>query len=260
MSKRRFAAAIASGLMIALCIWAVAIVGRFREMAMNNPQRGYLVLALLTIAWGALHSGTCSVTATELFKRRLGPFYRFHRLCFNMVAITTFIPVVLYAHSLESPVLFRWEGLLTVLQAFLLAVAAIVWLADARLYDMLQFLGLRQIVTGASHSALTQTGEFDTTGILSLIRHPWYLATLILVWAHRPSMTSAALLMNVLLTAYLAAGMVLEERKLLMEFGEAYREYQRRVSILVPLKLRLPRTWGVISPPEESQKDSSATP
>lgn len=220
----------------------------------------YLLLALLWIIWGAIHSGMCSITATEFFKRWLGTLHRFYRLLFNLVAIATIIPVVLYAHSIEGDVLLRWEGVLSVFQALLLTLAGLVWLAGARHYDMLQFVGFRQVMTGVSRGVLSQTGEFDTTGILGVIRHPWYLATLLFVWAHNRSMTKAVLITNVVLTVYLAVGIVLEERKLLLEFGEEYRKYQARVSALVPfrwLKLRIPRSHVLFSHRKETQDDSS---
>ena len=41
---------------------------------------------------------------------------------------------------------------------------------------------------------------------------------------------------NIVLSLYLVIGAFLEERKLLREFGDAYRQYQNRVSMLLPLK------------------------
>jgi protein-S-isoprenylcysteine O-methyltransferase Ste14 len=40
------------------------------------------------------------------------------------------------------------------------------------------------------------------------------------------------------LSAYLVIGTLLEERKLVLEFGDKYREYQRQVSMFIPLKWR----------------------
>jgi protein-S-isoprenylcysteine O-methyltransferase Ste14 len=37
------------------------------------------------------------------------------------------------------------------------------------------------------------------------------------------------------LSVYIIIGCILEERKLLAEFGDAYRQYQRQVPMLVPL-------------------------
>jgi protein-S-isoprenylcysteine O-methyltransferase Ste14 len=49
-------------------------------------------------------------------------------------------------------------------------------------------------------------------------------------------MDMAALAGNCVLTVYIVVGTLLEERKLVHEFGDAYRNYQRRVSMFVPLK------------------------
>jgi len=258
---QRIAVTIALALTIAFSVCAVVIVRRSSSTVEGDLGTDYFVLALLWIIWGAAHSGMCSVTAFEFFKRRLGTYYRFYRLFFNFVAITTIIPVILYSHAIEGHILFRWDGFLIAFQALLLTVGAMVWIAGARQYDMIQFFGFRQITTGASHSVLTKTGTFDTSGILGATRHPWYLAGLVLIWAHDHSMTIATLVTCVLLTAYLVAGTIIEERKLVMEFGEAYREYQRRVSMLVPLKWLKSRILRVcvVSPRLEGSQDDSST-
>jgi protein-S-isoprenylcysteine O-methyltransferase Ste14 len=46
----------------------------------------------------------------------------------------------------------------------------------------------------------------------------------------------AALVGNGVLTVYIFVGTLIEERKLVHEFGDAYRSYQERVSMFVPLK------------------------
>ena len=46
------------------------------------------------------------------------------------------------------------------------------------------------------------------------------------------------LVTNLVLTAYFVIGAILEERKLVAEFGEEYREYQKRVPMLVPGRKR----------------------
>ena len=46
----------------------------------------------------------------------------------------------------------------------------------------------------------------------------------------------SALIVNGLLTVYLVTGTWLEEQKLIREFGDTYRNYQNRVSMLIPYK------------------------
>ncbi len=194
----------------------------------------YFVLVLLWVIWCALHSGMISVRATKYLKRRLGGHFRFYRLVFNLVAIATIVPVILYGQSIQGHVVFRWEGFMIVFQVLLLTIAVLLFFAGARHYDMLQFLGLRQIRTGTSHSALTETGTLNTTGVLGITRHPWYLAAIILIWAR--GLDVPTLITNIILTLYFIVGTALEERKLLIEYGEDYRRYQQKVSMLIPFK------------------------
>ncbi len=194
----------------------------------------YFVLAVLWIIWCAIHSGMISVTVIEYLKRRFGSHFRFYRLIFNLVAIVTIVPVILYNQVIQGPPVFRWEGFMIVFQVFLLAIVVLLFFAGARHYDMLQFLGLRQIRTGASRGVLTETGKLDTAGILGMTRHPWYLGTIMLIWARE--LDVSGLITNIILSIYLVVGTVLEERKLLMEYGEDYRKYQKKVSMLIPFK------------------------
>ena len=67
------------------------------------------------------------------------------------------------------------------------------------------------------------------------VRHPLYLFVMIMIWSC-PDLTLDRLLFNILWTAWIFIGTILEERDLLIEFGEAYRQYQRTVPMLIPLK------------------------
>jgi protein-S-isoprenylcysteine O-methyltransferase Ste14 len=193
----------------------------------------YLLLALAWTAYCTLHSAMISETATGLLKRRLGDSFRFYRLLFNSIAMLTLIPVLWYAHSLGQEAIFRWEGVWRVLQYLLLGCGILLVVAGGRHYSFGQFVGISQL-RGASSGGLATGGGIDSSGILGLVRHPWYTAVVLLLWAGRLDL--AALVGNSVLTAYVVIGTLLEERKLVHEFGDAYRSYQRRVSMFVPLK------------------------
>jgi len=204
------------------------------------------MLAVLWVLWCALHSGMISVTATGYLKRWLGRRFRIYRLIFNLVALTTVIPVMVYEQWLRGPLLFRWEGFLILFQVILLISALLLFLAGARHYDLLQFLGFRQIKTGSSHNALTETGELDTTGVLDITRHPWYLGGILIIWTR--DVDTSALVSNIILTLYFIVGTVLEERKLLIEYGDDYRRYQEKVSMLIPIKWIVSATRDIFFP------------
>jgi protein-S-isoprenylcysteine O-methyltransferase Ste14 len=194
----------------------------------------YLLLTLLLIAWCVLHSAMISVPVTEFLKRRLGDWFRFYRLFFNLVAILTLIPVALFAYAIQTQVIFDWSGYMRMGQVLLLGLAVLLFFLGGRHYDALQFLGIKQIQEGTSNKVLTDTGELDTSGILRITRHPWYLAAILFIWARQ--LDVSAILVNIILTVYLIAGTYFEEKKLIGEFGEQYMTYQMRVSMLLPYK------------------------
>jgi len=196
--------------------------------------REYLTLSLLVIAWCVLHSAMISTSVTDYLKKRFGSGFRFYRLFFNLTAILTLIPVALFANSIRTQAIFSWSGYLLAGQILLLAVAVLLFVLGGPHYDVRQLLGIEQIKEGTASKAITDTGEIDTSGVLGITRHPWYLATILLIWARQ--MDVSVIFVNVILTAYLIAGTFLEERKLIREFGDKYLTYQKSVSMLIPFK------------------------
>jgi len=143
---------------------------------------------------------------------------------------------MLYSSSVIGPVLFRWTGYMIFFKFCLLTIVLILFIAGGLKHDLLQFFGIRQIKSGKLHSTLSESGDIDTSGILSLTRHPWYLAAIIFIWISYQEMYVSTLIVNILLTGYLVIGTVLEEKKLIIELGDSYRDYQRKVSMFFPTK------------------------
>jgi hypothetical protein len=123
---------------------------------------GYLILALLVIAWCVLHSVMISVSVTEYLKKHLGPKFRFYRLFFNLIAILTLIPVALLAYSIQTQVIFHWNGYMRIGQVILLGLTVLLFFLGGRHYDARQVLGIKQIKEGTSSKVITDTGELDT--------------------------------------------------------------------------------------------------
>ncbi len=72
------------------------------------------------------------------------------------------------------------------------------------------------------------------------VRHPLYLAAILLIWSS-PEVNADRLLFNVVWTAWIYLATFFEETDLVDAFGEAYREYQRKVPRLLPWRLHLVR-------------------
>jgi len=196
----------------------------------------YIILTLAWSAWCFMHSLLISVSVTKWTRKRFGSRYRYYRIFFNSFSIIALIPVLAYSWSISSPMLWEWTGVGNIVPFSLLAGAVFLFVAGGKRYDLAQVLGIRQARGETIGEGLTKTGGIDISGILGVVRHPWYTGAILLIWAR--DIDTSILVVNLVLTTYLVIGTLLEERKLVMEFGDEYRDYQRKVPMLIPFVVK----------------------
>jgi len=92
--------------------------------------------------------------------------------------------------------------------------------------------GIAQIRARRADGSLSKDDSFVVSGIHRIIRHPWYLGGILIVWAQDLSVST--IMINMIISVYFIVGSFLEELKLVREFGDKYREYQQTVSMLFP--------------------------
>ena len=97
-------------------------------------------------------------------------------------------------------------------------------------------LGIREIVIHLKGKSAKES-VFTVRGTYQWVRHPLYFFSLLMIWA-QVSVTTDRLLFNGLWTVWIIIGTFLEERDLIASFGDAYRNYQRNVPMLIPYKWR----------------------
>ncbi len=208
-------------------------------MRADSLMNEYILLALVWSAWCALHSLLASLSVQRRVAAWVGQGFRYYRLFYNVVAILTLVPVLVFSFGVEGKPLFDWAGGWCLPQLLMIVAGILLFVLPLRQYDMARFLGLRQLRGDAGTAGLDTGGGLSTRGILGWCRHPWYAGALLLIWARE--LDGATLVVNTVLSLYLVVGAHLEERKLLAEFGEAYRDYQQRVPMFFPLPFRAGR-------------------
>ena len=105
-------------------------------------------------------------------------------------------------------------------------------LVSTCLIDHFELFGVRQTVLYAMRRTV-EGPEFKERLFYRWVRHPLMLGFLVAFWA-TPLMTQGHLLFAVVTTVYVLVAIQIEERTLVYLHGDRYRDYQRRVSMLIP--------------------------
>jgi protein-S-isoprenylcysteine O-methyltransferase Ste14 len=98
-------------------------------------------------------------------------------------------------------------------------------------YDSLSFLGIRQLLNFRKKH-INQESGIKKSGLLGVVRHPMYFAVIIYLWCQTFRLSD--IVVNAVLTAYVIIGTIFEERKLVLELGDSYIQYQKEVPMLIP--------------------------
>ncbi len=150
---------------------------------------------------------------------------------------------VLLATAILAFMAWQWRPLPTVvwrvdqplMAALLSGVSLAGWgivLVSTYLIDHFELFGLRQTVSYAMQRK-ADAPAFKERLFYRWVRHPLMLGFLIAFWA-TPVMTQGHLLFATVTTAYVLVAIQIEERTLIYLHGDRYRDYQRRVSMLLP--------------------------
>jgi protein-S-isoprenylcysteine O-methyltransferase Ste14 len=196
------------------------------------------VSVLVNIALLGLFAVQHSVMARPAFKRWWTRFVPkpVERSTFVLLASGALIVLFAQWRPLNAVV---WDLSGGLAGAALIAQCALGWclvLASTFQIDHFELFGLKQVwhrVTGRAAPA----PEFRTPLFYRHVRHPIYLGFMLAFWS-TPVMSAGHLLFAAVTSGYILIGIWFEERDLVAQFGQRYRDYRAQVGMLVPRAFR----------------------
>jgi len=194
----------------------------FREPTLPD----YVLFIVRCILFGIAHSLFAANRTKQAFSRVAGREPRSYRLLYNLASLAMLAWVM--AAYRTSPLIYTAPGIWRwLLYAMQLVIATVIFRC-VRQTGAGDFLGISQLSSASAHPR-----KLVTSGWYARVRHPLYLYSTLFL-ALNPVMTTQWLLLTIFSVAYFIVGGMIEERRLLKEFGDEYRGYRQRVPFMIP--------------------------
>ena len=197
----------------------------------------------LSFAFFVQHSGMIRRSVRARLSTII-PSY-FNDAAYGITSSITLIAVVVFWQP-STTMLYEIDGFSRWIARsfFFTAIAGMGWGVYAlKNFDAFGRIPIRDHLKGKQN----RPQKFSVYGPYLWVRHPLYFFVLLLIWSS-PDLTLDRFLFNFLWTVWIIIGTVFEEKDLVSDFGDAYRQYQSIVPMLIPWKGRCSNfksTWRI---------------
>lgn len=147
-----------------------------------------------------------------------------YRLAYNLFSMVLFGWVMLAWQS--TSVLYVLPGIWSLVLHGLQFIILWTGLVCLRQTDLAGFLGIRPVDED-------KTPAFATTGCYAVVRHPLYLLGILFLLLN-PVITTRWIVLTLFSIPYFIFGALLEERRMIRQLGDIYRQYQKQVPFIIP--------------------------
>ena len=197
---------------------------------------GLLVLFLGWAMFYALHSALAHHSVKAFVQSKAKGHYRYYRLLFNVISVVFLSGLLVFQFSLPAETILQLPALLPILGALVFVLGLVVLVMAFASFNKAEFVGLQQLrQNDAPKQTPHQVTQLTKTGMYAYMRHPLYFGIVLLLVGALLYIPSYPMLVFVATSLiYLPIGVYLEEQKLLVEFGDAYRQYQKEAKRFIP--------------------------
>jgi protein-S-isoprenylcysteine O-methyltransferase Ste14 len=179
--------------------------------------------------YGVVHSLMASLGFKDFVYGLMGELAeRYYRMVFNLFSFFTLLPILALPLTIPDVPLYTipdpWSSVTLAVQGISLALL---------IYSLFQtgafeFVGLSQMV------GIKAKDKLNTRGLYRYMRHPLYTFSMLFLWL-TPVMTRNLAVLYLSFTLYFVIGALVEERKMVRLFGQAYVDYQVKVGMFFPV-------------------------
>jgi methanethiol S-methyltransferase len=188
----------------------------------------HIVLALLWLLFGIMHSLLAADWWKRIMQRWLGQHFKYYHFAYSVFAAVTLMGILVFQFTMQSTLLYE----------------AAVWIKGLLCLPVLAGLLIMGVVIRKYFFSLSGISVFykqqpppvlQLGGLHRFVRHPLYFGTLLFIWSLFfvfPYLNN--LIACIVITLYTIWGARLEEKKLVVLFGEKYVIYKHKVPMIIP--------------------------